>query len=88
VQSIIANVGYSRMKAYIHVKYTVGYIANARNKHGNTQCVNIKIFILGLLFIIYSILTMKPSQCLSVTNAHSQIVSVISEICYILVHYR
>jgi hypothetical protein len=41
-------------------KYTTGYTGN---KHRNTQCEYIKVFILGFFFILNSFLTTKPSQC-------------------------
>jgi hypothetical protein len=56
----IADAHYNRVKGYSR-KYTIGYIANTRNKHINTQYDYIKVFILGLFFVLNSFLTTKSS---------------------------
>jgi hypothetical protein len=79
--SVIADVRYNRVKGYSR-KYTAGYIANTCNKHRNTQCDYIKVFILGLFFILNTFLTTEPflvPQHLSkFTVVHSQMSSGIS----------
>jgi hypothetical protein len=42
---VAADVRYNRVKGYSR-KYIIGYIANTRNKHRNTKCDYIKMFIL------------------------------------------
>jgi hypothetical protein len=44
-----ANVRYNRTRGYSQ-KYTIGYIPNTRNKHRNTQCDYIKVFIIYIFF--------------------------------------
>jgi hypothetical protein len=70
---VIADIRYKRMKGYSR-KYTIGFIANTRNKHINIQCDYIRFFILGLFFILNICLTKNPSECLDISN-NSQLYS-------------
>jgi hypothetical protein len=52
------NVLCDQMKGFSR-KYTIGYIANTRNKRRHTQCDYIKMYI--YFFILNSFLTTNPS---------------------------
>jgi hypothetical protein len=58
--SVITDVRYNRVKGYSR-KYTIGYTANTRNTHRNSQRDCIKAFISGLYFIVNSFVTIKHS---------------------------
>jgi hypothetical protein len=45
--AVIGDVRYNRVKGYSR-KYTTGRITSTCNKHRNTRCDYIKVFILGL----------------------------------------
>jgi hypothetical protein len=68
---VIADACYNRVKGYSR-KYTIGYIDNTRNKHKNTPCDYMKVFIFGFFCILNSFLTTEPSYCLNISK-HSQL---------------
>jgi hypothetical protein len=49
--SIIGDVHCNRVKGYSR-EYTIGHIASTRNKHRNTQCAYVKIFIIEVFLIV------------------------------------
>jgi hypothetical protein len=75
------NVRYNRVRGYSR-KYTIRYIPRTRNKHRNTQCDYIKIFILGFIFISNYKYFLMRRYLSKFRTVHSQILPVISKIRY------